>query len=69
MVVELQWFFGHLSRMLGAYIATWTAFVVVNFHHLGLPPSFGILAWLLPGFLGGFGIARWTRLYLAKFKM
>jgi hypothetical protein len=33
-----------------------------------LPESFGILAWLLPGFLGGLGIARWTRTYLAKFK-
>lgn len=65
---KMQWFFSHLSRMLGAYIATWTAFAVVNFGRLGLPEAFGIVAWLLPGFLGGFGIARWTRFYLAKFK-
>ncbi len=66
---KMQWFFGHLTRMLGAYIATWTAFIVVNFGRLGLPEAFGILAWLLPGFLGGLGIARWTRFYLAKFNM
>jgi uncharacterized membrane protein len=66
---KMQWFFSHLNRMLGAYIATWTAFVVVNFSHLGLPESFGILAWLLPGFIGGMGIGRWTKMYLTKFKL
>ena len=66
---KMQWFFGHLTRMLGAYIATWTAFAVVNFGRLGLPDAFSLVAWLLPGFLGGFGIARWTRFYLAKFNI
>ena len=66
---KMQWWFGHLNRMMGAYIATWTAFVVVNFSRLGLPEAFGILAWLLPGLLGGLGIARWMRFYRAKFNM
>ena len=65
---KMQWFFGHFARMLGAYIATWTAFAVVNFSRLGLPDGFDLVAWLLPGVLGGFGIARWTKIYVAKFK-
>lgn len=61
---KIAWFFTHMSRMLGAYIATVTAFCVVNGHHIPLP---GLVLWLAPGLIGGIGIGRWVRHYRKKF--
>lgn len=59
----LHWFFTHLSRMIGGYIATFTAFCVVNVKFL---PA--LLVWLLPTVIGSVGIVWWTRYYRRKFQ-
>ena len=46
------WFQNHISRMGGSYIATLTAFLVVN-----NPPFIpGLVVWIAPGVIGGFVI-------------
>ncbi|WP_144080131.1 hypothetical protein [Flectobacillus major] len=57
-VENIHWLLNHISRMGGSYIATVTAFLVVNNHEV-LPP---LVAWLAPGAIGGAIIAR-TRAY------
>jgi uncharacterized membrane protein len=59
---EQAWFFMHLQRMIAAYIATVSAFSVVNFSFL--PP---VVRWLWPTVVGTAGIALWTRHYRQKF--
>jgi len=49
------WLKLHLGKMLGGYISASTAFVVVN----NFFPS--IYGWFIPGIIGGFIIAYWTR--------
>ena len=56
------WWFTHMTRMLSAYIATVTAFSVVNFRFL---PS--VARWLWPTVVGTLGITIWTRYYRKKF--
>jgi uncharacterized membrane protein len=51
----------HLQRMVGSYIASATAFIVVN--NKILP---GIAAWLLPGILLAPLIVYWTKKYRLK---
>jgi uncharacterized membrane protein len=60
---KTYWFFTHLTRMLAAYIATFTAFAVVNVKFL---PALAV--WLLPTVVGSIGIAVWTRYYRQKFQ-
>ena len=57
-----DWFYNHLGRMIGSYIATFTAFCVVNIQFM---PQ--IIVWLFPGLIGGIGIARWIKYYKNKF--
>ncbi len=52
------WWYSHMTRMLAAYIATVTAFSVVNFHFL--PP---VMRWLWPTIVGTAGIVIWTRYF------
>lgn len=59
---KMHWFFTHLTRMIGAYIATFTAFCVVNVKFL---PSLAV--WLLPTVIGTIGIAVWQVYYRRKF--
>ena len=59
---EKQWWFVHMGNMLGAYIATVTAFSAVNFDFL--PP---LVRWLWPTVIGGIGIFVWTSYYQRKF--
>jgi len=56
--VKRHWFFQHFIRMLSAYIATFTAFCVVNVHFL--PP---LLVWTLPGIIGVTLISRVVKKY------
>ncbi|HZH29728.1 MAG TPA: DUF2306 domain-containing protein [Pyrinomonadaceae bacterium] len=56
------WLFVHMGRMLGAYIATVSAFSVVNFHFL--PP---LVRWLWPAAVGSIGSYIWARHYRRKF--
>lgn len=61
-VEKLHWLYGHISRMGGSYIATVTAFVVVN--NKGLVPD--LMAWIAPGVIGGIIIGRVTKAYKKK---
>jgi len=56
------WWYTHMTRMLSAYIATVTAFSVVNFRFL--PP---VARWLWPTIVGTVGITLWTRYYRKLF--
>lgn len=57
------WWYSHMTRMLAAYIATVTAFSVVNFKFL--PP---LPRWLWATVAGTVGIVIWTRYYRRKFR-
>lgn len=56
-----RWFYQHMGNMLGAYIATVSAFSVVNFKFL--PPA---VRWLWPSVIGGFGTFFWVRYYRSR---
>lgn len=54
-----EWISAHLQRMMGAYIAALTAFLVVNAHHLpGQLPA--VVYWLLPTAIITPLIVRWA---------
>lgn len=59
---KMHWWFTHISAMCGGYIATVTAFVVVNVH---LTP--GWVLWLLPTAIGTPLIALTVRKYKKQF--
>lgn len=59
-----HWFYNHIVRMVGAYIASFTAFCVVNGERIPLP---NVLVWILPGAVGGFFIGRTVQYYKRKF--
>lgn len=56
------WWFNHMTRFLAAYVATVTAFSVVNFRFL---PD--IWRWLWPTVIGTMGIFIWRAYYKNKF--
>lgn len=56
------WWFAHMTRFLSAYVATVTAFSVVNFQFL---PYFW--RWLWPTMFGTAGIIIWRKYYARKF--
>lgn len=55
------WLIFHLQRMVGAYIASLTAFLVVN-----APDKSGFLPWLLPSLIVVPFIVKWSRKYSIK---
>ncbi len=57
------WLLTHMTRFLGAYIATVSAFSVVNFQFLPY-----VWRWLWPTMLGVPGIILWRGYYAKKFK-
>jgi uncharacterized membrane protein len=59
-----EWLLRHIRCMLGAYIATFTAFLVVNVSLERFP----WLPWLIPTFIGTPIIAYWTNKYTLKNK-
>ena len=61
---KMHWFYNHIVRMVGAYIASFTAFCVVNSNYIPLP---SLLVWILPGMIGGIFIGRTVRHYRQKF--
>ena len=60
---KTAWFFSHIGKMTGAYIATVTAFSSVNF--LFIHPIW--LRWLWPTAAGGALIYYWISTYRARF--
>lgn len=64
-LMENYWMRAHIGRITGAYIASLTAFLVVNGENLPIKlPAFVI--WLLPTFIIVPFISRWTRKYKIK---
>jgi hypothetical protein len=61
-ILKNKWLLRHIGMMLGGYIATFTAFLVVNVSLESLP----WLPWLLPTIIGTPLIAYWTRKYQPK---
>jgi hypothetical protein len=59
---KMAWWYSHMTRMLSAYIATVTAFSVVNFEFL--PP---LARWLWATVAGTVGIIIWTGYYRKRF--
>ncbi len=63
------WIFRHISRMGGSYIATFTAFLVVNLGHL-LPESApnwaNTMGWIAPSILGALLIRRAIRAWKVR---
>lgn len=59
--IKNYWLTTHIQRMVGSYIASVTAFIVVNNTILN-----SILAWLLPTFILVPLIIKWTRKYKIK---
>ena len=57
------WWYSHMTSMLAAYIATVSAFSVVNFRFL--PP---VVRWLWATVVGTIGIVIWTGYYRRKFR-
>ncbi len=55
-LVRQSWLSHHITRMMGAMIASYTAFLVVN-----VQIQIQWILWLLPGAIGGFIIARFLR--------
>lgn len=59
---KFQWMFDHIQGMLAAYIATFTAFLVVNVTFLPM-----VVVWLAPTVIGTPLIAYWVRKFKQKF--
>ena len=68
----IPWIFRHIPRMGGSYIATFTAFLVVN---LGrwlpdtAPAWCNTIGWIAPSIIGGMLIRRAVRAWKAKLKV
>ena len=63
-IPKIQWLVRHIGMMLGAYISTFTAFLVVNITEVEYP----VVVWLLPTVIGSPLIAFWTRKTLISVK-
>jgi uncharacterized membrane protein len=71
-VEKLHWFFQHITRMGGAYIATFTAALVTNMGRLvpaNAPEWILTVGWIAPSIVGGMLIARTTWYYAVKMKV
>lgn len=60
---KMDWFYSHIGRMIGSYIATFTAFAVQN---SPLQPS--LVNWLAPTLIGTIAIVMTIRYYRKKFE-
>ncbi len=67
---KMHWFFQHVTRMGGSYIATFTAFLVNNVGRMApvdSPEWVYTASWIAPSILGGMIIARTVVYYKQKF--
>ncbi len=65
----VPWVFRHIPRMGGSYIATVTAFLVVNLGHwlpASAPGWINLTGWIAPSIIGGMLIRRAVRGYKAR---
>lgn len=63
----MWWWYHHMRNMLGAWLAALTAFLVQNGDWLFPGFEMGWLLWILPGTIGGIGIAVWIGKFRTKF--
>lgn len=66
------WFFHHITRMGGAYIATFTAAIVTNINRVvpaGSPDWIAAVLWIAPTLVGGVLIGRTVWHYVIKFRL
>ncbi|MEM9953336.1 MAG: hypothetical protein AAF846_17145 [Chloroflexota bacterium] len=61
------WWYYHMERMLSGMIGAVTALTVQQLGSLAVLGNFSWIPWVLPGVIGGFGIAYWIRLYRRRF--
>lgn len=63
---KLWWWYYHMDRMLGSYVALFTALMV---QQVGprLPGSVAWMVWIAPGIIGSIGITYWIKSYRRKF--
>ena len=59
--VKQSWITSHITRMMGALIASYTAFLVVN-----VEINMQWILWLIPSALGGFLISRFLKRFAPK---
>jgi uncharacterized membrane protein len=67
---KMHWFFQHITRMGGSYIATFTAALVTNLGRIipaDAPSWVGTIGWVAPAVIGGILIGRTVRYYKQKF--
>ena len=67
---KMHWFYHHITRMGGSYIATFTAFLVNNVYRVlpeDAPAWMGTISWIAPGLIGGILIGRTVKYYKQKF--
>jgi len=67
---KMHWFFQHITRMGGAYIATFTAAIVTNLGRMlspGAPEWIATVCWIAPSIVGGMLIGRTVKHYVDKF--
>ena len=64
--IKNTWFVTHLQRMIGAYIAAITAFLVINLPQKLLPGYLFFIGWLLPTVILVPLILKWTKKYEIK---
>jgi uncharacterized membrane protein len=64
-IKSMNWLLIHIGRMLGAYIATVTAFIVVNFGNY-FSGNWNLIAWLGPTVIGIPLISYWINKYKPK---
>jgi hypothetical protein len=68
---RMDWWYQHLSSMIGTGIAGYTAFIVFGGRHLLAPlvqPQYYIVFWILPTVLGSPAIALTIAYYKRKFR-
>ena len=66
---KMHWFYHHITRMGGSYIATFTAFLVNNVNRAlpdNAPAWISAIAWLAPAVVGSMLIGRTVRYYQQK---
>lgn len=69
---KMHWFYHHITRMGGSYIATFTAFLVNNMYRMlpsTAPSWIESVGWIAPAIIGGMLIGRTIRYYRGKFKL
>lgn len=66
---KMWWWLAHMNSMTGSFIASITAFLVLNGRIFDLPNELGWLPWVLPALVGVPISSYWANKYRRQFKM